>query len=184
VELPQLLALVAFVATAGAVTLGVRATGGMLARTRQAEGFRGDVGDLARRIETSLGDVAMLVDDVRRRASAADGILENVDLAMDAVARYEAEVHALGGPPDAAPHRDAMAWELQRAARALELIEHGCRMATSGRREERGPEADTSIKRGYLNLIHAREAIADHAVAAEAAAEAASPIRRFQHRGP
>ncbi len=40
-------------------------------------------------------------------------------------------------------------------------------MLTSARRGARDLEAQTSIKRGYLNLIHAREAIARHAVRAE-----------------
>ncbi len=178
----QILALIAFLATAGAVALVLFGTGRMLSRTRQAEAFRGDVDDLARRIETSLSDVALLIDDVRRRAAPADTVIENIDLALDAVARYETEARALGGPPEVAIHRDGMAWELRRAGRALEMVEHGCRMASSGRREERGPEADTAIKRGYLNLIHSRESIADHAKEAILVAEAASPVRRFQRR--
>jgi hypothetical protein len=181
-EMAQVLALAAFVATAVVVALGVRSASRVLSRTRQAEGFRGDIDDLARRIDTSLTDISKLIDDVRRHAAPPDAILDNIDLAMDAVERYEEETHALGGPPDARPHRDAIAWELQRAGRALALVAHGCKLASSGRREERGPEAETSIKRGYLNLVHARESIGEHAIAAVDAAEAASPVRRLQGR--
>ena len=183
-QLAQVAALVVLALAAFAVAVGVRSAGRILTKTRQAEGFRGDIDDLARRIETSLSDVSLLIDGVRRRATAADSILENIDLALDAVARYEEEVDALGGPPEAVRYRRAMAAELQRAGRALEMVDHGCRMAASGRKEERGPEADTSIKRGYLNLIHARESIAEHALAARVAAEDASPVRRFQGGRP
>ena len=179
-QLAQIAAVLLLALAALAVALGLRGAGRVLARTRQAEGFRGDIDDLARRIETSLSDVSILIDGVRRRETAADSILENIDLALEAVDRYEEEVHALGGPPEAAGHRNAMASELRRAGRALEMVDHGCRMASSGRKEERGPEADTSIKRGYLNLVHARESIAEHASAARIAAEDASPVRRFQ----
>lgn len=179
-QLAQVAAVVVLALAAFAIALAVRGAGRILVRTRQAEGFRGDIDDLALRIETSLSDVSILIDGVRRRVTAADSILENLDLALDAVDRYEEEVHALGGPPEAVRHRNAMVSELRRASRALEMVDHGCRMASSGRKEERGPEADTSIKRGYLNLIHARESIAEHAVAARVAAEEASPVRRFQ----
>ena len=50
-------------------------------------------------------------------------------------------------------------------------------------RLERGTEADTAVKRGYLNLIHARESIAEQAKLAIERAEDASPVRRIQRRG-
>ena len=40
------------------------------------------------------------------------------------------------------------------------MVEHGATILASVRRGQRELEAQTSIKRGYLNLIHAREAIA------------------------
>src|ERR671921_839213 len=56
--------------------------------------------------------------------------------------------------------------ELERAQRALEMVEHGTTMLAAARRGPRELEAQTSIKRGYLNLIHAREAFARHAARA------------------
>jgi hypothetical protein len=43
------------------------------------------------------------------------------------------------------------------------MVDHGCQLAAGvgGRRSEL--EAQTSIKRGYLNLLHAREALSEHA---------------------
>ena len=53
--------------------------------------------------------------------------------------------------------------ELERAERALAMVDHGATILAQVRRRGRELEAQTSIKRGYLNLIHAREAIARHA---------------------
>ena len=53
--------------------------------------------------------------------------------------------------------------DLGRAKRAIDMVEHGATILASVRRGQRELEAQTSIKRGYLNLIHAREAIARHA---------------------
>jgi hypothetical protein len=47
------------------------------------------------------------------------------------------------------------------------MVEHGAGILASARQGTRDLEAQTSIKRGYLNLIHAREAIARHALRAE-----------------
>jgi hypothetical protein len=47
------------------------------------------------------------------------------------------------------------------------MVEHGADMLASARRGARDLEGQSSIKRGYLNLIHAREAMARHAVRAE-----------------
>ena len=52
------------------------------------------------------------------------------------------------------------------------MVEHGTTMMLTVRGGPRELEAQTSIKRGYLNLIHAREAIARHALDAEALASA------------
>ena len=40
------------------------------------------------------------------------------------------------------------------------MVEHGAEILAQVRRRGRELEAQTSIKRGYLNLLHAREAIA------------------------
>jgi hypothetical protein len=46
------------------------------------------------------------------------------------------------------------------------MVEHGTTIMATVRRGPRELEAQTAIKRGYLNLIHAREAFARHAAAA------------------
>jgi hypothetical protein len=47
------------------------------------------------------------------------------------------------------------------------MVEHGRSIQASARSGGREVEAQTSIKRGYLNLIHAREAIARQAILAD-----------------
>ena len=181
-ETAQVIALIGFLIVAITVALVALRTGSILSRTREAEGFRGDVGDLARRVETSLGDVSVVIDRVRRRDTEPETITTSLAAARDAVERYSEEARALGAPTVAIVHRDAIVHELERAGRALELVEHGCILYGTGRRIERGTEADTAVKRGYLNLIHARETIVEQAKAAMERAEDASPVRRFQRR--
>lgn len=181
-ETAQVIALVAFVLIAIVMAFGARRTGSFLRRTREAEGFRGDVADLARRAEISLGDVSVLIDRVRRREAEAETISPNLVAARDAAERYADEARALSAPTLAVPHRDAIVHELERASRALDLVAHGCRLYGTGRRLERGSEAETAVKRGYLNLIHARESIAEQARVAAERAEDASPVRRIQRR--
>ena len=178
-ETAQVVALGAFAVVATAVAFLVRRTGIFLRRTRVAEGFRGDVADLSRRVERSLSDVSVLIDAVRRRDAEPEVLGPSLQAARDAVEHYTEEARALGGPSAAGQHREAIVYELERANRALELVEHGCELFGTGRRNELGSEADTAIKRGYLNLVHARESIADHARSAVAIAEGASPVRRL-----
>jgi hypothetical protein len=47
------------------------------------------------------------------------------------------------------------------------MVEHGAKILAQARRRGRELEAQTAVKRGYLNLVHAREAIVRHAAAAE-----------------
>ena len=81
--------------------------------------------------------------------------------------RYIAEARALDGPPRAIAIRDALVADLERAERALAMVDHGATILARIRRRGRELEAQTALKRGYLNLMHAREAVARHAAEAE-----------------
>jgi hypothetical protein len=163
-QLAELLAILALVALALAVVIVIRRWARLIAETRGTEHFRSSVSDLAARIDQSLGGVGGRIDAVRRHTAAPEDVAENIAAARDAVARYEVEARALHGPAGANEVRDAIAAELERAARALEMVEHGCEILGSAGGGTRELEAQTSIKRGYLNVLHAREAIARHAV--------------------
>jgi hypothetical protein len=70
----------------------------------------------------------------------------------------------MAGPPEAVAIRDDIVAELERAGRALDMVGHGAGILAQVRRRGRELEAQTAIKRGYLNLLHAREAIDRHAL--------------------
>jgi hypothetical protein len=61
------------------------------------------------------------------------------------------------------------------------MIAHGCTLMASASRPNAELEAQTSIKRGYLNLIHAREAMLR--LASEAIALATPAPRPLFKRG-
>jgi len=162
-ELAILLPLLAFVALAALSAIVLRRAGGIVARTREVEGFRGSVRDLAARVDTSLEGATGRIDAVRRGQAAADTIGLTIEAATDAVERYAQEARAFHGPPQVRAIRDDIVSDLERATRALQTIDHGATILSGVRRGDRELEAQTALKRGYLNLIHAREAIARHA---------------------
>jgi hypothetical protein len=166
-ELTVLLPVAAFVALALGVLIVLRRAGSIVARTREVDVFRSAVRDLTDRIDRSLDGAAGRIDAVRRGQVGADTIGETIEAATDAMTRYAEEARALKGPPEAIEIRDALVEDLERAERALGMVDHGAKILAMARRRGRELEAQTSVKRGYLNLIHAREAIARHAAAAE-----------------
>ena len=166
-EIAILLPLVAFVALAAGIVVVLRRAGRIVARTREVEGFRSAVRDLAGRVDTSLDGATSRIDAVRRGQVGAETIGETIAAATDAVERYTEEARALHGPEGAAEIRDDIVAELERAGRALAMVDHGATILAQVRRRGRELEAQTAIKRGYLNLLHAREAIDRHAARAQ-----------------
>ncbi len=167
-ELAILLPLAAFLILAMGFAIVLRRAGRIVARTREVENFRSSVRELAARIDQSLEGAAGRIDAVRRQQSPAGTIAATIEAATDAVSRYTEEARALHGPPAAESIRDDLVAELERADRALAMVDHGATIMAQTIRRGRELEAQTSIKRGYLNLVHAREAI--HACAARAEA--------------
>ena len=184
-ELAVLLPIAAFIALAAGLAVVLRGTGRIVARTREVERFKSAVKDLATRVDASLDGAAAEIDAVRRRQVDPTAIIETISAAVDAVQRYADEARGLQGPRRAQQIRTDLIADLERAERALGMVEHGTSLMATIRRGPRELEAQTSLKRGYLNLIHAREAIARHALAAqeletdEAAAAAAAKADRW-----
>jgi hypothetical protein len=172
-----ILPILAFLVLATMFALFLRRAGRLIAATRDVERFRRQVADLASRVDTSLGELCARVDAVRRGQLAAPAVVDDIAASMDAVQKYADEGRALRPPSDGIRIRDDIVAELERAKRALEMIDHGVSIQVSARAGARELEAQTAIKRGYLNVLHAREAIARHATDA-AALVAADPSRR------
>ncbi len=162
-----LLPIMAFIALAAGLVVVFRGTSRLAARAREIQRFRGGVKELAARIDASLGSATEQIDAVRHHQAGPELIGQAVADVAEALARYVDEARSLKGPRRAQAIRDDLTAELERASRALGMVEHGADMLTSSRRGSRDLEAQTSIKRGYLNLIHAREALARHALRAE-----------------
>jgi len=175
------LPLIAFLILLALFLLVLRRASRFVTATRDVERFRRQVGDLAERVETSLAEFCARIDAVRRGQLGADQVADDVSASLDAVGRYANEARGFHPPSDRVAVRSEIVAELERAARAIEMIEHGRAIQASARSGGREIEAQTAIKRGYLNVLHAREAIAHQAklVAAMTAVDAAN---RFQRR--
>jgi hypothetical protein len=158
-----ILPLLAFLILLALFGLVLRRAGRFVAATRDVERFRRQLDDLSTRIETSLGEICARIDGVRRGQFGADTLADDITASLDAVGRYADEARSLHPPADGVRIRDEIVNELERAGRALEMVEHGRGIQVSARSSGREIEAQTSIKRGYLNILHAREAIAHQA---------------------
>jgi hypothetical protein len=162
-----LLPVMAFIALAAGLVVVFRGSGRIAARTRELQQFKAAVRDLTFRADTLLAAAAEQIDAVRHQQAGPEAISQTVMDATETLERYGEEARSWSGPRRAQAIRDDLVGELERAVRALGMVEHGADMLSSARRGARDLEAQTSIKRGYLNLIHAREAIARHAVRAD-----------------
>jgi len=136
----------------------------VVAVARADDGFRRDGAALVDRATAMIGDAAERIDRVRRRQddpTALDSILPGV---LEALGRYGEEAAALEPPALLEPLRGRIVVELERATRAVEVVRHGCDLMGVAAGRPRELEGETSIKRGYLNLLHAREALVTFAV--------------------
>jgi hypothetical protein len=157
----------------------------VVADTRELDGFRSTAGDLATRIVASLSGAGERIDAVRHGQVAPDTIRDTLDVARDAMERYRTETEALVAPIGYDPLRARLADEVARAVRALEMIDHGCATLTAasvGRGRE--AEGQIAIKRGYLNVLHAREAVAEIATNLSSPRPSRKSPRWFSDRSP
>ena len=139
-----------------------------LLQTRGLLAFQVGVADIVERAEGTLAEVSEQIDAVRRGMRPGEEIAEDLARGMASSDGYVAEARLLRPPPEGRDMLAAIVAELERAGRAIEMVDHGTQLAETGSRREHDPEAQTSIKRGYLNLLHARESVAEQATAAAA----------------
>jgi hypothetical protein len=133
----------------------VMVVGGELRRTAQQGRAAADI---AHRAVTSLSELCEIIDDLRRGKSGPESGAPSLRASTEALRRYTQEAQAIDrrGPDDKLG--TGLVAEIERAQRAVALVEHG-RQLMLDRAVDRISEGETSIKRGYLNLVHAREAI-------------------------
>jgi hypothetical protein len=108
----------------------------------------------------TTGPVVTALDEIRRHGGDPGALSDALPTTSDAIRRCMADTRGLRPPTILAEHAAALVRELERAVRAMELVEHGLDSLRAGR----GPrelEAQVSLKRGALYLRHARVAFAD-----------------------
>lgn len=145
-----------------------------LAVSRAATAFQEEVVGLSDRVTPVIEELVRRVDAVRRHQLPAGEIREALAQALGTF-EGERDVIVTWQLPKGltAPVGD-LADDLDRLARAVETIDFGTQLAVTGTSRQRELEAQTAIKRGYLNLLHARQSFHDH-IETVASRAAASP---------
>lgn len=136
--------------------------------------------DIAHRTDLSLEELSAVVDQLRRHKAEPEASAESIHAALDALQRYAQEA-AVVDKHVAARGGDGLQAEIDRAQRAVALIEHGRQLLIRGGSVGLA-EGETSVKRGYLNLLHARDAIKAKGEAILAAADPAGVEARRRLR--
>jgi FtsZ-binding cell division protein ZapB len=154
----------------------VMVVGGELRRSAQRERAAADI---AHRAVTSLSELCEVVDDLRRRKSGPESGASSLRASTEALRRYAQEAQAVDQKGTEGELGTGLVAEIERAQRAVALVEHG-RQLMLDMTIDRVGEGETSIKRGYLNLVHAREAI--RARGEQLAREAGSDTGRLARR--
>jgi hypothetical protein len=144
------------------LALFVQRGGKALAQVRQRAGFHRDATALASKIDATLEQLAGRVDAVRRQHVPPGEIHDELRQGVDIMATYLEQARAIRATEEFAETRSLIAQDIQRGARALEMVLYGVRLWSSGQGRKTELEAQTAIKRGYLSLLHARDDIAEH----------------------
>ncbi|MCU0506693.1 MAG: hypothetical protein MUE82_13195 [Chloroflexi bacterium] len=155
-------ALLGFIALAGLVVYVILRSRTAGRESRDSRAFADGVARVAEQVLGTLGGALALLDDVRRHRMDAAVALPAVEAALASTERFVADVQALPASPQSHAVRADLEADLRRAERALDRTRHGCRILADGRGRGRDLEGQASVKRGYLELQHARDAFAHH----------------------
>jgi hypothetical protein len=128
----------------------------LIARTRDVERLQRSVESMDRRLGAVVEPLVVRVDAILRHAGDAEGLARDVVPAQGILLDLAAEARALQLPASLAAQGAVLVHEIGRAVRAVDLVAHGMDALFAGRGHKEG-EAQTSLKRGALNLRHARE---------------------------
>jgi hypothetical protein len=137
----------------------VRRMSALIGRTRDLERYQGAVDALDRRFAGVSLPLIQSLDAARRHAGGPEALREQVAEADAVLTELAVEARYLRPAPALTAASTALAAELERATRAVSLLEHGVSSMTLETRG-RDLEAQTSLKRGALNLRHAQVAFA------------------------
>lgn len=157
--MPQgaLLWLIVLVVLAALFLLTLRRLSTLIGRTRTLERYQKQAAQLARRLAVTAEPFIVQLDEIRRRSGDPRGLADAMPGAQDALRAIADEGRTTRPPKGVGRENAALLTELERAVRAAELVGHGLDALVADR-GGRDLEAQTSLKRGVLNLRHATEA--------------------------
>ena len=136
-------------------------------RTRELEQFQQAVDHLAASLASVAVPLVESLDTMRRHAGDPDAVRAGLGAARGRLAALVAESAALRAPAGLETRAATVTAELGRAARAVDVVSHGLDALVAGR-GDRNLEAETSLKRGTLNLRNASEAVKAVAISVRA----------------
>ena len=139
--------------------LVLRRISALVARTRDLERYQKSLASLDERSAAVIDPLVRELDGARRQQLDPSALRNAVVAAQGTIADLAKEARAMPTPAPLVSTTVSVTAELDRAARASEMAEHGLNALSTGTRG-RDLEAQTSLKRGALNLRHAREAMA------------------------
>jgi hypothetical protein len=139
--------------------LTLRRMSALVGRTRDLERYQAAVDALDRRFAGVCLPLIRNLDDARRHAGDPVALRDQVAEADAVLTELAVEARALRPAPALTAASAALAAELERATRAVSLLEHGVNTMAPGTRG-RDLEAQTALKRGALNMRHAQAAFA------------------------
>jgi hypothetical protein len=126
-------------------------------RTRELERYQAAVASIDLRLGAVVDPLVRGLDETRRRSGDPASLAVAATEAQVVIDGLAAETRALSAPAGLVAPAAEMCAELERAARAASLVEHGLgALANAG--IARDLEGQTSVKRGALNLRNARDA--------------------------
>jgi hypothetical protein len=137
----------------------LRRMSALVRRARDLERYQAAVDALDRRFAGVSLPLIQNLDEARRHAGDSVALQAQVAGAGTVLAELAIEARSLRPAPALTAASTALVAELERATRAVSLLEHGVNAMAPGTRG-RDLEAQTSLKRGALNLRHAQGAFA------------------------
>ncbi|MGH2408393.1 MAG: hypothetical protein ACRDF7_09990 [Candidatus Limnocylindrales bacterium] len=164
-----LLALVVFV-----LVVFVQRASRALTRVRAVAAFERDTTMLSSRVGSIVDQFITRMEAVRRRQLDVAELRGELAVVHGEVASAREAIDGWRTPTRFAESHAALAEDLERMARALEMIDFGVDLTVAGDRRQREMESQTAAKRGYLALRHARDAFADHVAAVSELAESSA----------
>jgi hypothetical protein len=149
--------LVVLLALGGLFALTLRRMSVLVGRTHDLEHYQKLAGVLDGRLALAADPFIAQLDEIRRHSGNAEALAGVTPQTQDELRAIAAEGRSARVPKGLEAEAAAFVVELERAVRAVELVGHGLD-ALLADRGGRDLEAQTSLKRGALNLRHAREA--------------------------